>query len=431
MHQNLGPSRRQIAAPSPRMSSTLFSRSATSSPLPSEPPYSPHRSASDILKPAEPHPNIVSSIYGVSKKPRTVKQWEDIAKENTQQLIQHGSPSPLVWVFVKGKEIPANAIVGGEDRRRPLYIARTFYEGGICLGKAGRHLERGASIPFNGKEIQVDTYEVLVPALQPLRYAISNTIQMPTIPRFVPETPAVEGLSRLNLTKTVVVVDDSDSMAGSLWMDAREALAGVADLNCRASADGVDVYFLNDARFMTNVKDGNQVRQIFNNLDPTGTTPLGEKLQQIIDKYIPLLENPQSKHKPITLIVITDGVPTDDPTEVIVRAARRLERSGVPLSKFGIQFVQIGDDEEATDALRELDDDLAARYNIRDMVDTIVYNPDDPKFTTNTILKIVFGAIDSSFDISSALSPMPMPVPCNPCDPCGTDRNNPSLFIRT
>lgn len=31
-------------------------------------------------------------------------------------------------VLVKGKDIPANAIVAGEERRQPLYIARTFYE---------------------------------------------------------------------------------------------------------------------------------------------------------------------------------------------------------------------------------------------------------------------------------------------------------------
>lgn len=31
-------------------------------------------------------------------------------------------------VLVKGKNIPENAIIAGEERRQPLYIARTFYE---------------------------------------------------------------------------------------------------------------------------------------------------------------------------------------------------------------------------------------------------------------------------------------------------------------
>jgi len=41
---------------------------------------------------------------------------------------------PLLFlskVLVYGKDIPENAIVAGEDRRRPLYIARTFYE--VCF----------------------------------------------------------------------------------------------------------------------------------------------------------------------------------------------------------------------------------------------------------------------------------------------------------
>lgn len=57
--------------------------------------------------------------------------------------------------------------------------------------------------------------------------------------------------------------------------------------------------------------------------------------------------------------------PADDPTNVIIAAARRLDRNNVPLKKFGIQFTQIGDDPEATEALQELDDDLAGAHGIR------------------------------------------------------------------
>ena len=51
----------------------------------------------------------------------------------TKELLEHGSPSPLVWVLVHGKGIPPNAIVAGEERRQPLYIARTFYEVSIII----------------------------------------------------------------------------------------------------------------------------------------------------------------------------------------------------------------------------------------------------------------------------------------------------------
>jgi hypothetical protein len=55
----------------------------------------------------------------------------------------------------------------------------------------------------------------------------------------------------------------------------------------------------------------------------------------------------------------------DDPESVIVGAARRLDQSGVPARQMGVQFAQIGDDEDATEALRELDEGLAERHGIR------------------------------------------------------------------
>ena len=57
--------------------------------------------------------------------------------------------------------------------------------------------------------------------------------------------------------------------------------------------------------------------------------------------------------------------PADDPKQPIVEAARRLDERQVPLHKFGIQFVQIGDDLDATEALKELDDELGPANGVR------------------------------------------------------------------
>jgi len=57
--------------------------------------------------------------------------------------------------------------------------------------------------------------------------------------------------------------------------------------------------------------------------------------------------------------------PADDPESVIVTAAKRLDARHFPLSQVGIQFVQIGDDARATDALKELDENLASAHGIR------------------------------------------------------------------
>jgi hypothetical protein len=63
-----------------------------------------------------------------------------------------------------------------------------------------------------------------------------------------------------------------------------------------------------------------------------------------------------------TIIAIADG---DELLRCIIEAASRLDRQQVPLEKFGIQFVQIGTDQDAARSLQVLDDELSDRYKIR------------------------------------------------------------------
>jgi gamma-glutamylcysteine synthetase len=57
--------------------------------------------------------------------------------------------------------------------------------------------------------------------------------------------------------------------------------------------------------------------------------------------------------------------PADDPRQVIVEYARHLDRRNVALRQLGIQFVQIGNDPDATEALKELDDNLGPMHGVR------------------------------------------------------------------
>jgi hypothetical protein len=99
--------------------------------------------------------------------------------------------------------------------------------------------------------------------------------------------------------------------------------------------------------------------------------------------YVPKIEDSTLHHKPVSILVITDGVPSeslgrlgdpkrqltlipaDDPKSVIIEFARRLDVRNVPPRQLGIQFVQIGDDPGATEALNELDDQLGPTHGIR------------------------------------------------------------------
>lgn len=92
-----------------------------------------------------------------------LQTWLKEAQARTTEYHRNGPQSGSVsWILVHGTNIPAEAIVGGEENGQALYISRAFQEGGLHPGKAGRHLDKGASIAYEGEEITLDTYEVLV-----------------------------------------------------------------------------------------------------------------------------------------------------------------------------------------------------------------------------------------------------------------------------
>jgi len=77
----------------------------------------------------------------------------------------------------------------------------------------------------------------------------------------------------------------------------------------------------------------------------------------IIEKLDAAVDTPAYRQiKPVDIIVLTDGVPTDDPATVIQAAARKLDEGLHHPNAVGIQFVQIGNDEGADKALRDLCD---------------------------------------------------------------------------
>lgn len=66
------------------------------------------------------------------------------------------------WVKTSGSKIPDNAIRAGyEENGRPLFIARAKMEGTWTPGKCSPNYD-GAYIPYDGKELIVKDYDVLV-----------------------------------------------------------------------------------------------------------------------------------------------------------------------------------------------------------------------------------------------------------------------------
>ena len=221
---------------------------------------------------------------------------------------------------------------------------------------------------------------------------------------------------------TVFVVDDSASMAGEYWDQLGRALENIATIATKYDSDGIDIHFLNSPQYdRKHVTSPASVRDLFNRVQPAGITPTGACLDRILrdylDKYAdakaaftPSTAGPgphptmyDSLPKPLNILVLTDGEPTDDPEAVIVDAARKLDKLNAPLHQVGIQFVQIGNEEGAREALEELDDALEEIYGIRDMVDftPFVGAPsagEGEKLNGEMILKALLGAVNRRYD---------------------------------
>ncbi|KAL4267402.1 VWFA domain-containing protein [Pleurotus pulmonarius] len=219
---------------------------------------------------------------------------------------------------------------------------------------------------------------------------------------------AENALETLRKFDTVIIVDDSKSMSGPLWKEASNALAALAQTAGDYDTDGIDVHFLNDERVGRGLKNARDVNRLFNSVRPGGISLIGEKLEELLLQYLDMIEAAKDSGDPATLkaikptnfIVITDGVPTDDPESVIVNAAKRLDARGFPLSQLGIQFVQIGQSPKATEFLQELDNGLAATHGIRDIVDTTPFIGGD--LTSEVLTKILLGGINRRVDTKGA-----------------------------
>ncbi|KIM57950.1 hypothetical protein SCLCIDRAFT_1219002 [Scleroderma citrinum Foug A] len=216
-----------------------------------------------------------------------------------------------------------------------------------------------------------------------------------------------DALETLKKYDTVLVVDDSGSMQGHRWEEAKQALSELASIAAEYDSDGLDIHFLNHSKAGLGIKNSATVNALFDKVQPKGPTPIGGKLDVLLSEYIWRLELVQRKHdlgntsalkqiKPVNFIIITDGVPSDDPESVIVATARRLDLGHFPLFQVGIQFVQIGNAKKATAFLRELDDALSCKYSIRDMVDTTPYL--NAKLTSEMLIKILIGGINRRVD---------------------------------
>ena len=193
-------------------------------------------------------------------------------------------------------------------------------------------------------------------------------------------------------------------MAGRSWRETAAALATIAPVCTQHDKDGIDIYFLNarDDKAYQNIKEAGEVQSIFQTVRPSGGTPTGRRLDAILRPYLRECEAKKNNFediKPLNIIVITDGVPTDDPESVIVSAAAKLDKLEAPPWQVGIQFFQVGEERGAAEALEELDDGLKDANGVRDIVDTVPWKGQSSTgLNADGILKVVLGSVNKRLD---------------------------------
>jgi uncharacterized protein YegL len=193
---------------------------------------------------------------------------------------------------------------------------------------------------------------------------------------------------------TVFLIDDSGSMAGRSWRETGKALETITPICTKRDADGIDIYFLNhpDSSIYKNVTLASTVIEIFQTVRPNKSTPTGQRLNKILKPYLQRYEKNPETTKPINIIVITDGEPTDDVESPIIAAAKKLDKLDAPAWQVGIQFFQVGKEPGAREHLKQLDDglrELSGQDELRDIVDTVPFTGDDnAELTANGIMKV-------------------------------------------
>jgi hypothetical protein len=109
-----------------------------------------------------------------------MSNWLQEARNRTDQFNQRGPTSATTWILASGTNIPQGAIQCGKEKSGdPLYVCRAYYQGGLHLGKCGRHLGKGAVIGYDEKEIELDTYEVLLGDPSAVRWAAPGGPERP------------------------------------------------------------------------------------------------------------------------------------------------------------------------------------------------------------------------------------------------------------
>jgi hypothetical protein len=219
----------------------------------------------------------------------------------------------------------------------------------------------------------------------------------------------------LSQVRTVILLDDSGSMSApghaswasggdymysgqqSRWDQARDLLAGIAPLVSAHSRHGLDIHFLNRSTPLLGLRTPADVTRAFQAVRPGGGTPTGRRMNEVLDGYMCALRYNRAL-QPLNLIVITDGEAQDESLLhwAIEQHVSKIVHRGFVAHQFCIEFLQVGDDEEATAHLEKLEEEVSRHHHAfqRDVVGVTPTNRQG-QMTAERLLGIVLSGVDA------------------------------------
>jgi uncharacterized protein with von Willebrand factor type A (vWA) domain len=191
-----------------------------------------------------------------------------------------------------------------------------------------------------------------------------------------------------------LIIDKSGSMSTkdqiggkSRWMVMQESTLALANKCEEFDPDGLTVYVFSGRFKRYDNITADKVAQIFKENEPSGRTDLAAVLESALNDYLLRKQANQTKSNGETILVVTDGEPDDRKAvmRVIVETTLKLDRD----EELGISFIQVGNDREATQFLKVLDDQLQSVGAKFDIVDTITIDEMEDITLTEVLMNAI------------------------------------------
>eukprot|EP00878_Enallax_costatus_P001729 GHUV01001885.1.p1 GENE.GHUV01001885.1~~GHUV01001885.1.p1 ORF type:complete len:469 (+),score=162.03 GHUV01001885.1:143-1549(+) len=213
-------------------------------------------------------------------------------------------------------------------------------------------------------------------------------------------------LAALALYDIIIYADDSGSMEsenGERIDDLKLIMGKVAEVATLFDEDGIEVRFINSNKQGNGIRNAVDASRLLADLEYRWDTKLATFMEE---KILKPMAYEKQLNKPLLIITITDGEPSDKPKDKIIQtiidAKNRLSGTYGP-GAVAFQFAQVGKDQEAQEFLAKLDN----HPQVGKLIDcTSYYELESAEYAAKGItlsveawlVKLMVGAIDPEYD---------------------------------